>query len=194
VAALTADSADRDTETETEEVAALQDQVADSVERVRLLEEDMAVLRDLSRAAAELVDVARVNASSLRADLSTAEARTQQLERELSAAYEEVEALEQDLRRMAGESVKRLRRSSLLSFVLSWASPRRNAKALGEGMSTRKSSAQSALVKRELEHNRTVGILRENITALTLSLESRELLLHELADQLEEQRVEALAK
>jgi hypothetical protein len=137
----------------------------------------------------------------------------QQQERELCLAYEEVSVLEDDLRRISVPSVKRLRKPSLVSYFLSYLTTpvRGRREAAGSTAAARRMSADSALVKKEVAYNRTLGLLRENITALTLctispqhthnlfnnalistvALESKELLLAELAEALGDSREEA---
>lgn len=71
-----------------------------------------------------------------------------------------------------------MRKSSFMNFLFGL-----QRKAPEETRPQRKAEAKTALAKRELAHNRTIAALRENITALSLSLQSKDLLLEDLAEQ-----------
>lgn len=98
-------------------------------------------------------------------------------ERELADAFEELEAMEAELRRVSAASLSRMRQSSLRGFLLLLASPLQllgHRRAPKEALGERKASARGAAARRELAHNVTVALLRENISALALCTYVRE--------------------
>lgn len=165
------------------------EELATAVSRRRELEEELVTAKELSRVASDFLAVARSNASSIRSDLLLAESRIRSQEAELEEAYQEVAALETELRRMSGDSLRRLRRSSVVDFLTSWY-PRRGRTRRASSSPARQ-TARGAVLQREMHFNETVALLRENITALTLALEGREQLMRELSEEIADLREEA---
>jgi myosin heavy subunit len=117
-----------------------------------------------------------------------------QQERELADEYKNIGQLEEDMRNVAGPSLKRLRQPSFFGRVLESAFP---VWAGGKGSlkSSRRvkgrEAAALAAVEAAKELNATVEHIRNNLTVMAATIASREVAIEELSEQLEERIDEA---
>ena len=117
-----------------------------------------------------------------------------QQDRELADEYKNIGQLEEDMRNVAGPSLKRLRQPSFFGRVLESAFP---VWAGGKGSlkSSRRAKGReaAALAAEEAakELNATVEHIRNNLTVMAATIASREVAIEELSEQLEERIDEA---
>lgn len=117
-----------------------------------------------------------------------------QQERELADAYKEIGQLEEDMRSVAGPSLKRLRQPSFFARILVSAFPVWvGGKGSIKSGRRAKGRAAAALAVEETASamNRTVESLRENLTSMASTLTSKEAIIEELSERLVERTEEA---
>ena len=117
-----------------------------------------------------------------------------QQERELADAYKEIGQLEEDMRSVAGPSLKRLRQPSFFARILVsafpvWVGGKGSVKS-GRRAKGR-AAAALAVAETAAAMNMTVESLRENLTAMASALTSKETIIEELSEQLVERTEEA---
>ena len=117
-----------------------------------------------------------------------------QQDRELADEYKNIGLLEEDMRNVAGSSLKRLRQPSFFGRVLEstfpvWAGGKGSLKS-GRRAKGREAAALAA-VEAARELNATVEHIRNNLTVMATNIVSREIAIDELSEQLEERIDEA---
>ena len=117
-----------------------------------------------------------------------------QQDRELADEYKNIGLLEEDMRNVAGSSLKRLRQPSFFGRVLEstfpvWAGGKGSLKS-GRRAKGREAAALAA-VEAARELNATVEHIRNNLTVMATNIASREVTIDELSEQLEERIDEA---
>jgi WW domain len=136
------------------------------------LVKELFAMKQMAQAAADFIVAARRNATSLGEDLAMVQLRLSESEKELSDAFEEIGSLEDELRRVSEESVRKMRSSPLKSLVMSiglpfWPRKKQEERPV-ERYASRKAEAKSAVSRREISHNVTLALIRENMTAMSL--------------------------
>lgn len=136
----------------------------------------------------------RSNFTSGGEELKASRELLSQQERELADAYKEIGQLEEDIRSVAGPSLKRLRQPSFFARILISAFPVWvGGKGSIKSSRRAKGRAAAALAVEEAAAamNRTVDLLRENLTSMASTLTSKEAIIEELSEQLVERTEEA---
>jgi predicted nucleic acid-binding Zn-ribbon protein len=149
----------------------------------------------------ETINVTTSTISEFLSNITTGESRLKsnrdkltQQDRELADEYKNIGQLEEDMRNVAGPSLKRLRQPSFFGRVLESAFP---VWAGGKGSlkSSRRAkgreAAALAAVEAAKELNATVEHIRNNLTVMAATIASREVAIEELSEQLEERIDEA---
>lgn len=117
-----------------------------------------------------------------------------QQDKELADEYKNIGQLEEDMRNVAGPSLKRLRQPSFFGRVLESAFPVWTG-GKGSLKSSRRAkgreAAALAAVEAAKELNATVEHIRNNLTVMAATIASREVAIEELSEHLEERIDEA---
>ena len=129
----------------------------------------------------------QANFSRTSEELGAAQQLCEQQGGELSSALADIDRLEADLRALAVPSVKGLRSPSMLSKAASYSSWWRRFASYFVGGKEEVSAASQKVA----ELNSIVSALRRNLTAAAMALESKEDLVVELSEQIEEFEEEA---
>lgn len=117
-----------------------------------------------------------------------------QQDRELADEYKNIGQLEEDMRNVAGPSLKRLRQPSFFGRVLEsafpvWTGGKRSLKSSRRAKG--REAAALAAVEAAKELNATVEHIRNNLTFMAATIASREVAIEELSEHLEERIDEA---
>lgn len=158
------------------------------------LEADLVLLKANVSMTGETILELRSNFTSGGEELKARRELLSQQERELADAYKEIGQLEEDMRSLAGPSLKRLRQPSFFARILVSAFPVWvGGKGSIKSSRRAKGRAAAALAVEETaaEMNRTVESLRENLTSMASTLTSKEAIIEELSEQLVERTQEA---
>jgi WW domain len=160
----------------------------------KTLEAELVSLKAKVSTTGETILELRSNFTSGGEELKASKELLSQQERELADAYKEIGQLEEDMRSVAGPSLKRLRQPSFFARILVSAFPVWvGGKGSIKSSRRAKGRAAAALAVEETATamNRTVESLRENLTSLASTLTSKEAIIDELSEQLVERTEEA---
>lgn len=153
------------------------------------LEEELGVIASTTNVTSSFHVELKANYSLQVTELKSSKELLTQQEKELADAYKEIGQLEEDMRNVAGPSLRRLRQPSIFSRILErifpvWVGGKGSVKS-GRRAKGR-AAALSAALETAQAMNRTVESLRENLTAMASLLDSRESAIEELSEQLAE--------
>ena len=153
------------------------------------LEEELSLIASTTNVTSSFHVELKANYSLQVTELKSSRELLTQQEKELADAYKEIGQLEEDMRNVAGPSLRRLRQPSIFSRILGrmfpvWVGGKGSLKS-GRRAKGR-AAALSAALETAQAMNRTVESLRENLTAMASLLDSKETAIEELSEQLAE--------
>ena len=174
------------------------DQHSMEAENIRSLNSDL--VRDII-SVKETIHATTSTVSEFVSNITTGEILLQsnrdiltQQDRELSIEYKKIGQLEEDMRNVAGPSLKRLRQPSFFGRVLErifpvWTGGKGSLKS-GRRVEGREAAALAA-VEAARELNATVESIRSSLTVMAATILCREVVIEEISEQLEERTDEA---